>query len=226
MKIELFLRNLKNSFQEGVHRFRLWRLGLGKGKSYEDYLNIQFSRTRKKNTASLLKRTKLLVDELLEVEGISPFRSKVLCIGCRNATEIEYFKSKGCVGTIGIDLYSIDHQVTVMDMHNLLFHDNQFDIVYASHSLEHSYAIDRVVAEIIRVAKENAVIAVEVPIHYQVRGADLIDFGGAEGVCKAFSPNVETVFLLEEQEPHTDRNDSGTAIARVVFKIKKYRERG
>ena len=50
-----------------------------------------------------------------------------------------------------------------MDMHEMTFSDDSFDVVYASHSLEHSYDVERVVREIVRVARDGAVVGVEVP---------------------------------------------------------------
>ncbi len=99
------------------------------------------------------------------------------------------FKKKGMTNVMGIDLFSESRDVLVMNMHEMTFQDDRFDIVYSAHSLEHSYGPNKVAREIIRVARPNALIAIEVPVHYEVRGADLFDLGDTETIHKLFGDN-------------------------------------
>ncbi len=46
--------------------------------------------------------------------------------------------------------------------------DNEFDIIYSSHCLEHLVDIDRAIEEIYRIAKHNALVIIKVP-HFSSR---------------------------------------------------------
>ena len=110
-----------------------------------------------------------------------------------------------------------------MDMHEMTFSDDSFDVVYASHSLEHSYDVARVVREIERVARDRAIVGVEVPVRTQQSAADRVVFSGLDEVRDAFRPRIGEEVLAEEQPPHTPTNEQGTDVARFVFRLRKER---
>jgi ubiquinone/menaquinone biosynthesis C-methylase UbiE len=110
-----------------------------------------------------------------------------------------------------------------MDMHDMTFADDLFDVVYASHSLEHSYDVARVVGEIGRVARDGAVVGVEVPVRTQRSAADRVVFDGIEELRDLFGSQIAEEVLAEEQPPHTPTNDQGTDVARLVFRLRKER---
>jgi SAM-dependent methyltransferase len=122
---------------------------------------------------------------------------------------------------VGIDIFSQRPDILTMDMHEMSFADDSFDIVYASHSLEHSYDVDRVAGEIGRVARDGAVIGVEVPVRAQASDADRIVFSGLDELRGVFRLKIGEELLAEEQLPHTPTNEQGTEIARLVFRLKK-----
>jgi SAM-dependent methyltransferase len=122
---------------------------------------------------------------------------------------------------VGIDLFTESPDIFVMDMHNMTFPNNHFDIVYSSHSLEHSYNLHQVVQEIIRVAKDKAMVAIEVPVQYQTRGADLIDFRNLQNLLDVFKPHIGQVLWTDEQPPNSSLNDHGNAIVRLIFSVCK-----
>lgn len=165
------------------------------------------------------------MDRLCEL-GKPDTNGSVLCIGPRDTFELDSFKRKGFRQIVGIDLLSQGTDVLVMDMHQMTFADDTFDVVYASHSLEHSYDAVRVVAEIIRVAKDCAILAIEVPIKFTPRGADRFDFGGVDGVHKLFGGHVNRIIWTDEQPAGSPTNGSGTAVARTIFSIRKGAARG
>jgi SAM-dependent methyltransferase len=150
-----------------------------------------------------------------------PSRGAVLCIGCRNGLELDRFRARGFDEVVGIDIFSQRPDILTMDMHELSFADDSFDIVYASHSLEHSYDVDRVAGEIGRVARDGAVIGVEVPVRAQASDADRIVFSGLDELRGVFRLKIGEELLAEEQLPHTPTNEQGTEIARLVFRLKK-----
>lgn len=191
-----------------------------KDKLYEAYLAAQLLRTLTKKKAPVQERTKWLVNKLAHLSQLQG--KKVLCVGCRNSAELEYFQSKGVHDVVGIDLYSEDPRIQVMDMHQMMFPNNSFDVVYSAHSLEHAYDINQVVTEFVRVAKEDGLIVIEMPVHYhKTETADLIDIESLAKLHKLFEPNIGEILWTDEQEPHTATNNAGSAIIRTIFSVKK-----
>jgi ubiquinone/menaquinone biosynthesis C-methylase UbiE len=108
-------------------------------------------------------------------------------------------------------------------MHGMTFPDCSFDVVYCSHALEHAYDVRRVVEEIVRVARERAVVGVEVPVRAQASSADRVVFAGLDELRATFGRHIQQELLAEEQPPHSETNDQGTEIARLVFRVRKER---
>jgi len=211
---------MRDSWARLKHKAKLWGLRRARNKDYQEYLTVQFDRTFSKRNQIPARRNSILMERLVEL-GDPPRDGAVLCVGPRDAFEVDWFRGKGFSNICGIDLFSQHPDVLVMDMHHMSFPRDTFDVVYASHSLEHSYRVEDAVAEILRVAKPGALMGVEVPIKYNARGADRFDFGGVKGVLRLFAPHVTKVLWSDEQEPGTPLNWSGTAIARTVFLINK-----
>lgn len=220
MENALSFRRLRKKLSDFKHYVRLWRLDAMRGKHYRKYLRTQLTRTLSKKDVEPGLRAKLLIDRLIDL-GSPPPDPLVLCIGCRNTMEMEYFRGKGLSNVIGIDLFSESPDIFVMDMHQMTFPNDHFDIVLASHSLEHAYDVHKVVKEIIRVACPGALVAIEVPVQYETRGADLVDFGNSRNLHAVFEPYIARVLWSDEQPPHTPWNDSGNAVVRTVFTVCK-----
>ena len=184
--------------------------------SYQQYLNLQLKRTFLKRRTPLQARTRALVDQLAGQADLG--RCRVLCIGCRNTAELDYFYAKGCRDVSGIDLHSLRADILVMDMHYLKFPDSHFDIIYSSHSLEHAHDPSKVIMEIIRVARTGALVAIEVPIEFKPRGADLVDFKSLDQLYQAFYPHITQVLWSERyQASGAERN---TCI-RTILQVQK-----
>jgi SAM-dependent methyltransferase len=203
-------------------QLRFW-LGLSRLRSrrsaeYRDYLAIQLRRTLSKRDTDPGIGAVTLINRVAEqrTDGGS-----VLCVGCRNALELDRFRSRGFADVVGIDLFSQRADIKVMEMHEMTFPDNSFDVVYASHALEHSYDVERVVGEIFRVARDGAIVGVEVPVRVQASTADRIVFSGLDELRASFEPHIRDEVLAEEQPPHSATNDQGTEIARLVFRLRK-----
>ena len=73
------------------------------------------------------------------------------------------------------------------------------------------------------VARDGAIVGVEVPVRAQASAADRIVFSGLDELRTAFEPHVRDELLGEEQPAHSPTNDQGTEIARVVFRLRKGR---
>jgi SAM-dependent methyltransferase len=205
---------------EAPHWVVLRRLGKSRSEDYRGYLATQLRRTLSKRETDPGAGAVALINE---VAGGQPARGSALCVGCRNGLELDRFRARGFDHVVGIDLFSQREDILVMDMHELSFSDNSFDVVYASHALEHSYDVGRVIGEIARVARDGAVVGVEVPVRVQASAADRIVFSGLDELRAAFEPHIGSELHAEEQPPHTPTNEQGTDIARLVFRLRKGR---
>ncbi len=214
------LRVAARRLKETPHWLVLRRLGKRRPPEYRDYLATQLRRTLSKRETDPGSGAETLINRVAEEQ---PSRGAVLCIGCRNGLELDRFRARGFGEVVGIDIFSQRPDILTMDMHELSFADDSFDVVYASHSLEHSYDVDRVAGEIGRVARDGAVVGVEVPVRAQASDADRIVFSGLDELRGVFRLNMGEELLAEEQSPHTPTNEQGTEIARLVFRLKKER---
>jgi SAM-dependent methyltransferase len=207
------------------HKFKLWRIGRSADTDYREYLNVQFNRTFSKRNQIPDRRIAVVMEKLVEL-GRPAADAPVLCVGPRDGFELEWFRTSGFTNVIGIDIFSQAPGILVMDMHSMTFPDDSFEVVYSSHSLEHSYDVDRVVREFVRVAKPGALMGIEVPIKFTPRGADRFDFGGVDGLHKLFESCIDKVIWSDEQPPKSAMNASGTAVARTIFSVRKAGTRG
>ena len=214
------LRAGARRLQEAPHWLVLRRLGKRKPPEYRDYLATQLRRTLSKRETDPGVGAVTLINRVAEQQ---PSGGTVLCVGCRNALELDRFRALGFDHVVGIDLFSQRADILTMDMHEMSFADDSFDVVYASHALEHSYDLNRVAREIGRVARHGAVVGVEVPVRAQASAADRIVFSGLEELRGVFQTQIGEDLLAEEQPPHTATNEQGTEIARLVFRLRKER---
>lgn len=146
--------------------------------------------------------TKGMVDYFLNKFPIPP-SAKILDVGCGQGVALEIFKDKG-YQAIGITLNEVDVQacqqkgytVYAMDQSFLEFQDQEFDLIWCRHCLEHSIFPYFTLSEFFRVLKPQGYLYVEVPApdtscghqtnpnHYSVLGksmwADLIKRSGFE----------------------------------------------
>lgn len=88
-------------------------------------------------------------------------RKKVLIIGPRNESEIFNFRSYGFTpnNITAVDLFSYSNLIELGDMHNLKYHDSQFDLVYAGWVISYSEDRFRAIDEMLRVCKVGGEIA-------------------------------------------------------------------
>ncbi|MFN8224334.1 MAG: class I SAM-dependent methyltransferase [Gaiellales bacterium] len=198
------------------YRRQLGSLAAGKSLEYREYLETQLARSvgRRANDPGVGQR--ILVGAALAAAAPG---ASVLCVGCRNGLELDAFRDGGLGDVRGIDIFSQRPDIEVMDMHAMTFPDATFDVVYSSHSLEHSHDLARVAAELVRVAKPGAVLAVEVPVRHKGSAADVVVFQGIDDLERVFSPHLGEVVLREEEPPHSARNEQGSDIARLVARL-------
>jgi SAM-dependent methyltransferase len=212
------LRAGARRLRDAPHWLTLRKLGREQAPEYRDYLSTQLRRTLSKSETDPGAGAVRLINSVADAQ---PSRGAVLCVGCRNGLELDRFRAHGFEDVVGIDVFSQREDILVMDMHEMTFSDNSFDVVYASHSLEHSYDVGRVVREIGRVARGGAVVGVEVPVRTQQSTADRVVFSGLGEVRDLFASRIGEEVLAEEQPPHTPTNEQGTDVARLVFRLRK-----
>jgi SAM-dependent methyltransferase len=204
--------------KEIPHWLGVRRLGRGRPPDYRDYLAVQLRRTLSKRETDPGVGAVTLINSVATEQADG---GAVLCVGCRNTLELDRFRARGFDDVVGIDVFSQHEDIKVMDMHEMTFPDDSFDVVYASHALEHSYDVDRVVEEIVRVARDGAVVGVEVPVRAKASDADRVVFSGLHELRSHFSRHIRDELLAEEQPPRSETNDQGTEIARLVFSVRK-----
>jgi SAM-dependent methyltransferase len=199
------------------HWLTLSRLGRRHPDAYRDYLAVQLERTLSK------RETDPGVGAIALIDSVARQRQDgaVLCVGCRNTLELDRFRERGFAEVVGVDLFSQREDILVMDMHAMTFDADSFDVVYCSQALEHAYDVDRVAAEMVRVARDGAVVGIEVPVRVQASAADRVVFSGLDELREVFGGHVAQELLAEEQPPRSPTNDQGTEIARFVFRLRK-----
>src|SRR4051812_5279240 len=119
--------------REAPHWVGLRRLRSSQPADYGDYLSTQLRRTLSKRETDPGAGAVTLINTVAEEQ---PSRGPVLCVGCRNGLELDRFRARGFAEVVGVDLFSQRDDILVMDMHELSFSDDSFDVVYASHALE------------------------------------------------------------------------------------------
>lgn len=186
--------------------------------AYDTYLHEQLEETlRKKRLKGEVHFDVIpLIDMLASKYDVAG--KSVLCVGCRNTDEIRYFRKRGAAEVFGVDLYSDDPDIRIMDMHDLKFPDGSFDVVYSRHSFEHAYDKRKAGLEFVRVLRHLGVVVIEVPGKYK-GGADYNRFDDLNDVLDAFEPHVNE-FLWKEyssKEENTDKMD----IIRLMFRVNK-----
>jgi SAM-dependent methyltransferase len=213
------LASAREALADLPYWLRVRRLGAGSPREYRRYLRGQLRRTLSKRDNDPGVGARLLIERL--AAECDPAGAAVLCVGCRNGVELDEFRSRAFRRVVGIDLFSQREDIEVMDMHDLRFADDSFDVVYSSHSLEHAYDVHTVVREMMRVARAGGLAAVEVPVRHQADPADRASFAGLADLRKAFAAYTDEELLAEEEPPRSPTNDQGSDVARLVFRIRK-----
>ena len=150
----------------------------------------------------------------------------VLAVGCRDIKELKMLKRKLPESrVIGLDLVSSDESIIAGDLQALNMESNLFDLVVASHVLEHIAEPRNAAKECFRILRPGGVLAIEVPttkhaqncvIRWQpLNDIDLWDFGTAETWAKMLDevsenqllrllvkdgPSISRVIVVKENE--------------------------
>ncbi|MBM82375.1 MAG: hypothetical protein CMJ78_17555 [Planctomycetaceae bacterium] len=183
---------------------------------YEAYVNCQIEKsllmvTRAPQGWGLGERTVGLVGFMQQVLPSTDQPARVLCVGCRNGAELDYIEETCNATTQGLDLFSQDNRITVGDMHAMPFANDSFDVVYSCHSLEHAFDIKQAISEFYRLARPEGIIAIEIPIKYELSDTDRWDVGSVSGLLEHFGSQSHEVLKQETSDEHV----------RVVIRVRK-----
>jgi len=130
-------------------------------KSYDDQAMVWAKRMRSgENIAHKYLEKPAMYQLLGDIRGKS-----VLCVGCGTGEECEYLKSQGAKRVVGIDISSGLIEVAkesftgiefeVMDMEQLSYMPDSFDVVYSSLTMHYVQDWIRVFKEILKVMKAD-----------------------------------------------------------------------
>jgi len=122
---------------------------------------------------------------------------KVLCIGARYGTEIDAFKKLGFENITAIDIYPRSENVIEIDMHNLPFSENLFNIIYTHHSLDHSLFPEKAVKEMYKVSKEKAFWIHTIPFNDYGK-EEAIDFDSSNEIISFFKKYTNEILYQQE----------------------------
>lgn len=132
-------------------------MNIFRGLSMESILKKQ----RKKHSIGefTVKRTDIRLIDISMIKNFFPNAKSVLCIGSRDDSEVRDFINNG-FNAVGIDILDKTKLIKKIDAHNLdkHFSENEFDIIFASHVLEHVLDAEKVMVNIRSVAKNGVFI--------------------------------------------------------------------
>jgi hypothetical protein len=83
-------------------------------------------------------RTEKVMNVLRSIENYNFSTSKILVVGSRNEAELMLLDAYGFRDSEAIDLFSYSPRIKVMDMNEMSYQDNHFDIYYSSYVIKYS----------------------------------------------------------------------------------------
>jgi len=155
---------------------------------------------------------------------IAPRTNRVLSVGSCNLLEIYAFKGYGFDDIRGVDLLPAQNDpgfIQVMDMHDLKFAENSFDILYCSGAFHCSYDPRRLAQEFVRVLADRGLVCITVPVNYVTTDVYRVDPGSLEGLRGFFAPHAGEVVWEEVVPGNSEHNPNRDSIARTIFRVHK-----
>lgn len=139
--------------------------------SAKDVLKLQSEQhSAPKKIAWTVKRKDRRLDDINVIKKNFPEAKTVLCIGCRDNSEVQAFIDSG-FSAMGVDIVNESNLIKKLDAHELDGRFGNFDVVYSSHSLEHMYDVNKVMRNIRGV--EPKCVTILLPFQLKTYGARL-----------------------------------------------------
>lgn len=197
--------------------------GLSDEQLYKKAQEYRFRAERWKDNQGV-ERKKCFINLVLDAVDNEIIETALL-IGSADTAEQNILKQGGIEHITAIDLNAHCPNIIKMDMHEMKFKNESFDLVIASHSLEHSFNFVAAMREIARVLKPGGFFAAEIPVNYTVNDVDRHDFLDADffiSACEDALPEyvispkrLQTIKLGEKN------NFCGTDVVKAVMRIYK-----
>lgn len=197
-----------------------------------------YNRSALKNirTECFYNRIKYLHGILMSLEYVNT-SSNILLIGSRSENELIYLKSYGFKKITCIDILSYAPTIKCMDMHELKFKSNIFDIIICGWTLVYSQNQKKCAEEILRVLKNNGIIAIgyaKTNKKTNILNDKLIipkkNANSANQILKLFANNIKKkIFIYDAELSHLSEKKinyiAGHTLSNIltVFQIKKIR---
>jgi hypothetical protein len=130
---------------------------------YIDLEEKKHSKENKQKTTGDTIHSEWRRRRIKSIKHIWPKADSVVCVGARSDAEVNDFINYGFICE-GVDVCTQTKLITKLDAHYLSskFNENQFDIAYSCHSLEHMYNPELAMQEIRKVSSIGAVVTLPV----------------------------------------------------------------
>lgn len=169
------------------------------------YYQAQLKQTINKKDKNASFRYQLLVNQFIKKVNVD-YQWRVLCVGCRNAKEIDYWQFQGFRNTTGIDLFSSDSRIKIMDMEKMEFSDSSFDVLYAADSFEHAFNQKKAAQEFLRVIKNDGFLIISVPGNFTPSEIDRCSFDNFSDLYYFFQPHIKKIYFQKKITDKTNEN--------------------
>jgi SAM-dependent methyltransferase len=160
-------------------------------------------------------RTERLINVLRSIHDLDLRTAKVLNIGPRNEMELMLLMLYGFQlrNIVAVDLFSYSPHIRVMDMHELAFPDDSFDVTYCAYTLRYSDRVERACQEIARCTRAGGLVAASFVTEAAPPSAGAVTqgderqaiigsrlSGGVADLLKCFGRHGGHVYWFEEYE--------------------------
>jgi SAM-dependent methyltransferase len=195
------------------------RSATGPATSGDSFLGRVWSYNRSQMWEFYRIRTEKFMAVLRCVDAV-PANPRILVIGPRNEAELLLLSLYGfpLQQITAIDLFSYSPKIQCMDMHDIQFPDNAFDIVYSAWTLKYSYDLPRACRELLRVVRPGGLVVTgfsHTPVITGEVGAPLA--GGLAELLEHFAPHVGWIYWQERTPvPGSDAEEVS-----VIFRVAK-----
>lgn len=165
-------------------------------------------------------RTERIMNVLKIIGGYDFRSSRLLCVGPRNESEILLLRAHGFRkrNIESIDLFSYSPRIRVMDMNDLDYEDDSFDVHYSSAVIKYSPDIRRTAAQAVRTTRNGGLMVFGFMYGMESdiipKGSALA--GGVRDLLKLFEGHVDHVYWHDEYMVAPD-----DIRAAIIFRLKK-----
>jgi SAM-dependent methyltransferase len=182
-------------------------------------------------TASALDRPQMMIGVVCAIEKVNQNRASmdILSIGPRSEIEIFGLLGAGFQESRikAVDLFSYSPLVDIGDMHDLPYSPSSFDIIFAGWVLAYSKDQQVVAKEMLRVARDGAIIVVAGDYSDDTQNRPTFEnttshMESVEKTLKLFGDNVADVYFRHDPSPRRHENgEKMVNMVMTVFDIKK-----